>query len=461
MDGDVDEGGGTSDDRPVTGTPLLVGIDVGSSRTTAVLVDGDGGEAGLAAVRTPFRTDDGRVEMTVDDLHTCLATVLADLGDARRQVEAVGLAGMAESGAPFDAVGRPLAPVIAWHDGRGEEAVAVLEGHFGRELALRIGQPVRTVLTAAKLGWLVANGVGGVARWLGVPELGLHALTGAEATEFSLAARTGCYDVAARQWIPEVGPVVGFGTHVFPAVIPAGACMGRIGGAGESWSGLPAGIPVTIAGHDHLAGMAGGGVQRGYVANSVGTAETLVARSATAPSVARALDVRAAVTLFPGGEEWAALVSTARSGLVLDAAATALGMSPEALDRLAEGAEPADVGDAVEAREAMSLPDGPPGGIWAGLLDALAARTEDGYRRLTQLLGPADGVVVFGGGSVSRPWLEAKAARLDVPVRRSTVASAVARGAALHAGVAAGWWATVDQAPPPDLLRDQILQGGQ
>ena len=457
----VGGGGRASGRRPVTPTPLLLGIDVGSSRTKAVLVDGDGGEAGLAAVRTPFRTDDGRVEMTVDDLHGCLAAVLAGLGDARTQVEAVGVAGMAESGAPFDAGGRPLAPVIAWHDGRGEEAVALLDGHFGGELALRIGQPVRTVLTAAKLGWLLANGVVGVTRWLGVPELALRALTGAEATEFSLAARTGCYDVAARHWIPEVGPVVGFGTDVFPAVVPAGDCMGRIAGAGASWSGLPAGVPVTIAGHDHLAGMAGAGVRRGYVANSVGTAETLVARTATAPSVARALDVRAAVTLFPGGEEWAALVSTARSGLVLDAAATALGMSPEALDRLATGAEPADVGDAVEAREAMSLPDGPPGAIWAGLLDALAARTQDGLRRLTQLVGPPGGVVVFGGGSVSRPWLRAKAARLDVPVRRSAVASAVARGAALHAGVAAGWWATVDQAPAPDLLRDEILQGGQ
>lgn len=434
----------------VPGEPLLLGIDVGTSRTKAVLVDAAGREAGLSTATTPFTAGDGRVEMSVEDLHGRLRAVLADIGDARDRVVAVGLAGMAESGAPLDRSGRPLAPVIAWHDERGKEAVDLLERRFGTDLALRIGQPVRTVLTAAKLGWLVANGVGEVARWLGVPELGLHALTGAEATEFSLAARTGCYDVGARGWIPEVGTVLGFSTGVFPPVLPAGAVMGRVSAHGAGWSGLPAGIPVTVAGHDHPVGMVGAGARPGRVANSVGTAETLVARTAALPDVAAALDRRAAVTVHPGGEEWVFLVSAARAGIVLDTAAGILGRKPDDLDRLAEHASPTDVGNAVEAREAMSLPDGPPGEIWAGLLDALATRTAEAFGRLTELIPAPEAVVVFGGGSVSEPWLRAKAARLGVPVLRSTVASAVARGAALHAGVAAGWWASVDVAPTPE-----------
>ena len=433
------------------GEPLLLGIDIGTSRVKAVLVDARGRESGLSTATTPFTTSNGRVEMTVDDLRRRLAEVLAGVGDARGRVAAVGLAGMAESGAPLDRSGRALASVIAWHDERGKEAVDLLERRFGPDLARRIGQPVRTVLTAAKLGWLVADRAGEVvAGWLGVPELGLQALTAEEATEFSLAARTGCYDVATREWIPEVGDALGFSTGVFPPILPAGAVMGQVSGAGAGWSGLPAGIPVTVAGHDHLVGMAGAGVRRRSFANSVGTAETLVARTTTLPDMSAALDRRAAVTVHPGGEEWALLVSAARAGIVLDTAARALGRSPEELDRLAEGAAPADVGDAVEAREAMALPKAPPGEIWAGLLDALATRTAEALGRLGQLLGDPNEVVVFGGGSVSGPWLRAKAARLGVPVLRSTVASAVARGAAIHAGVAAGWWRSADEAPTPE-----------
>ena len=383
--------------------------------------------------------------MEVDDLRRALGEVMDRLGDARTRVAGVGLAGMAESGAPLDRTGRPMAPVIAWHDGRGEEAVARLERKFGTDLAARVGQPLRAVMTVAKLGWLVENGVTGVVRWLGVPELGLQALTGEEATEFSLAARTGCYDVAGRRWMPEVAEALRFGIDVFPAVMPAGAAMGRVSKNGAAWSGLPEDIPVTIAGHDHLAGMVGAGVGHDEVANSVGTAETIVARTPTVPDISAALGLRVAVTVNPGGKEWAALVSAVRAGLVLEGAASALGRSLQELDGLAEGASPADVADAVDAfarGERPSLPDVGPGEVWAGLLAALADRTADAYTRLTEVVGPAAGVVVFGGGSASKPWLRAKAERLPVPVRRSTVSSAVARGAALQAGVAAGWWPT-------------------
>lgn len=427
--------------------PLLLGIDVGTSRTKAVLVDESGGEAGRAAVATPFSTGD-RVELEVDALRGCVAEVLGALGDVRNRVAAVGVAGMAESGAPLDGEGRPLAPVIGWHDPRGQDAVDELERRFGPDLARRVGQPLRPILTAAKLAWLVDHGLAtGVSRWLGVPELVVHALTGAEATERSLAARTGCYDVGRQAWMPEVGEALGFEVGIFPAVEPAGAAVGLVSAGAAAWSGLPAGIPVTLAGHDHLAGMIGAEVAHGEVANSVGTAETLVARSPTLPDAAASGPLRVAVTLHPDGQAWALLVSAVRSGVVVDAAAHRLGRSPAELDELAVpfsgGEGPSGVPWAPGSIEGMDPPAGAPGAVWAGLLHALAGRTADAYRRLEQVAAPARGVVVFGGGSVSRPWLQAKAAALPVPVRRAPVTDAVGRGAALYAGVAAGWWPEV------------------
>jgi len=431
---------------------VLLGVDVGTSRTKAVLVDEQGREVASAAVATPFASRDGRVEMEVEGLCGGMRDVLAALGDGRRRVVAVGLAGMAESGAPLDSGGKALAPVIAWHDDRGEEAVSQLERHFGPDLALRIGQRVRTVLTVAKLGWLIEHGTTATVRWLGVPELGLHALTGSAATEFSLAARTGCYDVFAREWIPEVPEVLGFSIDVFPTVRAAGAVMGRISADGSAWSGLATGIPVTVAGHDHLAGMAGAGVSPHDAANSVGTAETVVARSPTPPDAATALAQGARLTVQPGGEAWAALFGAARAGLVLEAGAAALGRSLQELDHLAEYAGPVDVGDAVSALArgaSVTFPDAPAGEVWAGLLHALSARTADGYDRLTKVVGPSRRLVVFGGGSASVPWLRAKVAALPIPVVRSSVRSAVARGAALYAGVGAGWWSSAAEAPTP------------
>lgn len=64
-----------------------------------------------------------------------------------------------------------------------------------------------------------------------------------------------------------------------------------------------------------------------------------------------------------------------------------------------------------------------------------------------------DRMVVIGGGGRSAPWLRAKAAVAPVPVWRSSAFEAAARGAALCAGVAAGWWPDVDAAPAAPMIR--------
>jgi xylulokinase len=367
--------------------------------------------------------------------------VVAALGPARDRIAAVGVAGMAESGAPLRH-GRPLAPIIAWHDGRGEETVASLERRFGADLPRWTGRRVRTVSSVAKLGWLLDHGLSSPDRWLGVPELALFLLTGAEATEHSLAARTGAYHVIERRFLPDViAHVLGRrgsgeppgrpdpGAGLFPPVLAAGTAMGFITPAAAARFGLPAGIPVTIAGHDHLAAAAGLGAETHDLLNSVGTAETLLWRLGSAPTVDRALELELAVTLWPGGDGWGVLASVTRSGPVVEQLAAELGVAPEDLDKLT----------------------GAPAERWAAAARMLARNTAAAAERVAALTGPHQRLVVFGGGSRSRVWLQAKVAALRVPVVRSTVAEATARGAAVAAGVAAGWWTTVAGGPTARL----------
>ena len=433
--------------------PLLLGLDVGTTRTKAVLVDGAGHQLGTASVPTHFARRSEGVEMPVEDLGAALGRLLEGLGSERGKVAGVGVGGVAESGAAHDARGTPLGPVIAWHDPRGEETVERLQDAFGDGLAELIGQRLRTVSSVAKLGWLVDQGVA-VRRWLGVPELCLRLLTGELASEHSLAARTGCYDVGRLAYMPEVAEAAGFPVSVFPDVLPAGAVMGHLSPAAAEWSGLPPGVPVTIAGHDHLVGAVGAGAGEGDLVNSVGTAETVLGHHPDLPDVARALELRTAVSVAPGGRRWVALASGARAGVVLGAAAEALGRSLEELDEMADGAPAADVTALLEGIESGSdppLPDAPPGDVWMGLLEALAGRTTDAAERVEALLGPRRRLLVFGGGSRSGPWMRAKASASPRPVCRAGTEEAVARGAAVFAGVAAGWWPGPQEAPSPPV----------
>ncbi len=407
-----------------------------------------GAEVGSASTAGPFVTRGSRTEATVDSLLEVVRRVLRGLGDdGLGRVVGVGVAGVAESGAPVGADETALAPIIAWHDRRGEAVAARLAAAFGDDLDRSIGQRLRYVATVAKLGWLVDDGlgVGGPVgwHWLGVPELILRALTGAEATEWSLAARTGCFDVARRVWLPEVAAAAGFEVGVFADVMAAGEVMGRVSGSGSAWSGLPGGVPVTVAGHDHLVGFVGSGAGVDDLVDSVGTAETVVGRSATLPDIAAALAAGVSVGLFPGGDGWVALASAARSGQAMDAAAAALGQTPAELDRLvaAAGATVLDAPgllDSLRRREPPALPAGDAADVWATLLDALASETAAAVARVTHVLGPRRRLVLFGGGAVSDPLLAAKSRRIPLPVDRSPVTDAVARGAAHFAALAAG-----------------------
>ncbi|MDP9452664.1 MAG: FGGY family carbohydrate kinase [Actinomycetota bacterium] len=450
--------------------PLLLGLDLGTSRLKAVLVDGEGIEVATSAVATPFRPRGEQVDMEVECLWDGLGRAILGLGGARRQVTAVGVAGMAESGTVLDAHGRALAPVIAWHDPRGAGAVRALEARFGDELSRRIGQRLRTVSSVAKLGWLVVHGVERVHRWLGVPELCVFALTGAQFTDHSLAARTGCYDITSRRWWPEVPEAIDVPATVLPEVAAAGAVLGRtsaaaLGAAGLPTGLLPTGVPVTLAGHDHLAALAGSGAGPGDHGNSVGTAETVVAASDALPDLDLALARRVAVTVDPRGEGWVVLAGAARAGRVLEVLSEALGAPPAELDALAERAGTVDARALVDACALVdgvarggrpALPPAAPGALWGGVLRALSERTWDAVVRAGAVVGPASRLVVFGGGSRSRTWLAAKAQvgaeqAAGMPVWRSGAGEAAARGAALFAGMAAGWWPTPDAAPAPAL----------
>jgi xylulokinase len=428
---------------------LLLGLDLGTTRSKALLLDASGAEVALAVGPTPFVASDGRIEAPVDDLISAVVSLVAQLGAERERVAAVGIAGMAECGAPLDVRGEALAPVIAWHDPRGGGVAEHLAQRFGDALGLQAGQRPRSVSSVAKLGWLVANGCSGVARWLGVPELLLRDLTGAEATEHSFASRTGCWDVVEKVWLGDVATAAGFPVSVFAPVLAAGSAMGLVTSDAATRWGLPAGIPVTLAGHDHLAGAAGVGAGPGDLVNSVGTAETVLGLTSTAPDLVRALELRTPVSVAPGGGAWVVMAGAARAGVVLDAAAGLLGHSLEELDAMAEDASCADAGGFLRDLQAgggANPPEGPPGAVWRGLLHTLAERTAEAAARVGELV-PARRMLVIGGGSASRPWMRAKAALVPLPILRPATSQAVARGAALFAGQAAGWWPSPQAAP--------------
>jgi sugar (pentulose or hexulose) kinase len=446
-------------------TELLVGLDVGTTSSKAVVFDADGAALTMGRAPTPWTQVEPvggmgapGAEMSADALlASAIAAVSRALADAPAgRVAGLGVTSMAESGVLLDARGRPVAPVIAWHDARDLPQVAQLGRDLGADrFSARTGLPLRSQWSMTKHRWqqdsdpATARGV----RRLSVAEWVVRGMGGDEASDVSLASRTGWLDLAARSWWAEALDWSGASESLFPPLVTPGTALGQV----PPDLGVPrlTGAALTTAGHDHQAATVGAeAAGAGDQLDSCGTAEALVR---TVPAGFS----RAGVSLLTKGgvtvgwhvldRRWALLGAT-EGGLVLQRVLSILGGAAalSALDTAAMEATPGVVSIGVDGSSRVTvggIGDGvTAGAVWRAALEAITDQILHIHQLMASVVGPHRSMVVTGGWSRSGALMQVKG-RAFGKLTRSDVAEAGARGAALLAGLAAGTYAGPDDFP--------------
>jgi len=439
---------------------LLLGIDLGTSSIKANAVDRHGRSIGIGTAPTPFVATADSVEMTATALFDQLRDALGQLGELRHRIVAVGISSMGETGTTIHADGPSGLPLIAWHDNRGTEAAAALAGRFGvDEILARTGRAPRSVTSVAKLGWLAAHGATLAGTWTGVAGLVLWRLTGALGQEQSLAATSGAFDPVTGRYDREILTAAGLDQIAWAPARRAGTMLGRVSVQGAEWSELPTATPVTIAGHDHPVGVVGSGGEQGEVIDSLGTGEPLVVswrpdRAAGHPRLP-GLPGDLTVTGWPGTTRHMLLWETLRPGLAMSTLLAHLNMTRNDIEFAAIRVQ----ADPLPMAQLLRMQSGEvpaevlrmaPEVAWAAALEGYAAAAAHAERELRALAGTEGVTLLIGGGLRSRRWIEAKMHRAAWPLAMAAEREAVSRGAALLAGVAAGWWEP-EGYPPADV----------
>jgi sugar (pentulose or hexulose) kinase len=265
--------------------PLVAGLDLGSTALKVLVMDGTGRQLLVRQRPTPWRDGPGgTTQMSADDVMAQLdrllheaADQLAELLPARDAVVgAMAISGMGETGMLVDARGTAAAPGIAWFDPRGRRQVDTMPARLRAEFAGRTGLPLGAQASVAKLLHLREDGLDlrGL-RWLSLPEFVAVSLGARQASESSLASRTGLLDQDTGQPWQEMLDHLGVGEHFLPPLVDAGTALGE---ASAGW--LPpafTGARLTVAGHDHLvSAVAGGAIPEDRYHVSMGTAEVLL-----------------------------------------------------------------------------------------------------------------------------------------------------------------------------------------
>lgn len=453
----------------------LVGIDVGSTHVKAGLFSDDGVTLRVASRVTPVsRATDGRAEIDPDALWRATAEALTEVTTSitTEPIGAIGITGMAETGLLIDAThGTIRSRLLPWFDQSAEPQARRLSARSDASTRFKTtGLAPSFKASLAKILWLrdLDPEIIEQARWLGAPEFVAWKLSGAAATDASLAGRTCAFDIARQHWDVEWLTEWQLEPALFAEVLPAGARLGCT----DSVSGFLSDIPVAVAGHDHVCAAYGvGAALTDEVFDSMGTAETLLGSFATRSlsDADAALGLMYGCHVVPGRLYWMGGLSAAGGsvewlrGLLGDAPPSygtlrALlrdaGREPTGLlyfPYLVGATAPHRDSDVRAAIIGLSNQHGR-ATLARAVLEGLAFELEVVRRAGEHAAGrPIHDVVAAGGGTRLTEWLSIKADVSNVTIAPVIEAEAALLGAALLAGVGAGVYR--DHAEAQNLAR--------
>jgi xylulokinase len=467
------------------GGAYLVGIDIGTQSIRALLADCLGHSIACASRPTPtLRTGPGRAEYAPDSLWSTTVAVLRELAalvPPGGEVAGIACASMGEACVLLDAAGAPLGHAVSWFDRRTEPAAAAFGQRAGADRLFRItGLPVDPTLTLCKLLWHREHDPAQFARVRHVLNLAdwiAWRLCGEAATDFSLASRTFCLDMAARDWSPEVLDLAEMPAGLLPPIRPSGTRLGTVRPGILAETGLPGRPVVAVGGHDHVCGgYAAGAGRPGVLLDSMGTAEALfltVVRPVVTEATRGLGFAQGAIGLHrTGGAQGFAYLGAglnssggsiewfrsllgdaenpvpARDRLIAEAAATPVGARGTCfLPHLAYSAPP--VVDVAARGAFVGLTAGTSrGAMFRAVLEGLAMEARFAVSAMTGLPGagrPSE-IRVIGGNTKNDLFLRIKANVYGRPITVIGEPEATALGAALLGGLAAGIWPGLDAA---------------
>jgi len=450
--------------------PYVVGLDQGTTGTTALVFDRRGRLAGRAYREfTQHYPRPGWVEHDPEEIWRVTLGVLRAAvrraGARGRDVAAMGITNQRETTLVWDRrTGRPLHRAIVWQDRRTADRCAALRAR-GLEAPVRAktGLVLDPYFSATKLAWLLEHVRGASARahrgelcfgtidsWL------LWRLTGAavHATDPTNASRTLLYDIHARAWDPELCDLFGVPAALLPTVHPSSGVFGE-----TTADVLGARVPIAGVAGDQQAALFGQGcVEAGLAKNTYGTGCFLLLHTGERPIVSNGGLLTTVACDARGGPAYALEGSVFVAGAALQWLRDGLRLIRRAADseRLARTVDstlgvylvPAFVGlgapywDADARGALLGLTRGVTyAHVVRAALEALAFQTRDVVDAMAADAGTALRALRVDGGAAANGFLmQFQADLLGVPVERPKLVETTAMGAAFLAGLATGFW---------------------
>lgn len=445
---------------------VAVGVDVGTTGARGVAVDEAGEVVADATSAYELRTPRPLwAEQDPADWWRAVQIVLGRLaGEVGQPIAGLGLTGQMHGSVFLDGAGAVIRPALLWNDQRTARQCSEISERVGAERLARItGNPALTGFQAPKVLWLreeEPEHYARVAHVLLPKDYVRLRLTGDLATDASDAAGTLFLGLRERRWSSTILDALEVPAEWLPEVYESPEPTGVVSAEVASAIGLPRGIPVAAGGGDNAAAAIGTAIVRdGVVSSSIGTSGVLFAHTDTAsPDLTGRIHAFChavpskycllGVTLSAGGSlrwwrdtirvDYDTLIGEAES---VDPGAEGLIFLPYLTGERTPHLDPEARGVffGLTARHSRAH-------MTRALLEGVLFSLRDALETMRELGVRPSMVVATGGGSSSSLWRQLQADVYGTAVGRTVIQEGAAYGAALLGHVAAGTFASVEEA---------------
>ena len=388
---------------------------------------------------------------------------------------AVGVTSFGETFAMLDDNDNILSDSMLYTDPRGDEECRELCTLLGEEKMTSItGVKPNKMYSISKIMWHKINTPEIYRRCTKIllgEDFIVYTLTGRRTIDYSLAARTGAFNIAEKKWCREIFDAAGVSLALMSEPVESGTYAGLITEDIKKLLGISYDIKVINCCHDQVAAMIGSGVfEKGIAMDGTGTVECIPVIFDAIPNDPKLYDKGYSVVPYVNGKYACYALSftggatlkwfrdnfaeiekelCSKSGknvyAYLDSLVPKSPTNLLILPYFAGAATPYMDTDAKAAFIGVTL-ETTKYDIYRALMEGTSYEILLNFNELQQYTGEIKEIRATGGGATSDVWLQIKADILNTKIYASSNHEIGAAGTAALAGVAAGVYSDLKQA---------------
>jgi glycerol kinase len=453
----------------------ILALDQGTTSSRAILFDQQGHIAGVAQHEFPqIFPQPGWVEHDPVDILTsqlsAAVEVLGKAGASPRDVIALGITNQRETALLWDrATGKPVTNAIVWQDRRTAPMCSRLREEGVEEtIRARTGLLLDPYFSATKIAWILDN-VDGVRARANRGELAFGTVDSwliwnltegkRHLTDRTNASRTLLFNIGEDRWDDDLLCIFGIPASLLPEVVWSSEEVGRV----TMELGLRDVAIAGIAGDQQSALFGQLCTRPGDAKCTYGTGCFLLQHIGGAFRLSQQRLVTTLACSTARKPEYALEGSIFIGGAVVQWLRDKMKFFAQAPDVEAIAASVADAGGVVfvPGFTGLGAPHWDPyavgmmigigrdteiGHVARAAIESIAFQVADVLRAMDADTGiPCPELRVDGGAAANDLLMQFQADLLGIPVRRPAVLESTAQGAAYLAGLATGFWTSVDE----------------